>query len=175
MKPASLFGGDFNTYVVWALASPVEVENIGECVLVADHCTIDGNASASATSMFVTAEPHFLVSTPSRFVVLEPSASAGQYEGIHTIYNYERDSLTNAKQAKGVVDSNLGQALTAVRLARRARAAELAPLEFQTARLRLQSLLSNKQENPHVLETESRQTVRLAVAAQQIAERAGQQ
>ena len=177
MKPASLFGGDFNTYVVWAVASPSEAENIGECVLVGSHCSVEGSAKRPAVSMFVTAEPHFLVSTPSRFVVLEPQSTASpQYEGHRLTYNYERDSLAEAKEAKGVVENNLRQAVTAVRLARRAGAAELAPLEFQAARQRLQALLSSRSKEPHALETESRETVRLAVAAQQIAaERARQQ
>jgi hypothetical protein len=120
--------------------------------------------------MFVTAEPHFLVSTPSRFVVLEPLATASQrYEGNRLSYNYERDSLADVKEAKGAVDNNVKQAITAIRLARRAGAAELAPVEFQAAHRRLQALLSSHGNEPQALQAESRATVRLAVAAQQIA------
>jgi hypothetical protein len=176
MKPASLFGGDFSTYVVWAMASPSEAENIGECVLVGSHCSVEGRAKHPAVSMFVTAEPHFLVGTPSRFVVLEPqSTTAAKYDGNRLTYNYERDSLADAKEARGFVDNNLRQAVTAVRLARRAGAAELAPVEFQTARQRLQSVLSSNRNDPQALETESRETVRLAVAAQQIADQRARQ
>src|SRR5262245_9988018 len=138
MKPATLFGGDFNTYVVWAVASPSVVENIGECVLVGSRCTVEGVAKQGVVSMFVTAEPHFLVSTPSRFVVLEPQTTTStRYEGRRLTYNYERDSLANAKEARGTVDNALGQAVTAVRLARRAGAAERAPEAFASARQRL--------------------------------------
>src|SRR4029078_2982454 len=41
MKPATLFGGDFNTYVIWTMSSPEDVQNIGECALVGDRCRLD--------------------------------------------------------------------------------------------------------------------------------------
>src|SRR6476660_8433929 len=88
MKPAMLFGGDFNTYVVWAASSPSEVQNLGECVLVGTRCRLDALVTDGAASLFVTAEPHFLVSVPSRFVVLEPqTASVFRYEGNRPTYN----------------------------------------------------------------------------------------
>jgi hypothetical protein len=171
MKPATLFGGDFNTYVIWTMSSPEDVQNIGECALVGDRCRLDALVTDNPTSLFVTAEPHFLVKVPSRFVVLEPESdvSGSSYTGERPTYNYERDTLKNAMQAKGVVDNRMRQALTAVRLARRSGAEELAPEEFRAARMHLQSMLADASREPAVIEMQSRETVRLAVAAQQIA------
>src|SRR5262245_35758751 len=71
MKPASLFGGDFSTYVLWVVSPEGLVQNAGEFELEADESTLDVSTNLSAFGMFVTAEPHYLVSLPSRFVVLE--------------------------------------------------------------------------------------------------------
>jgi hypothetical protein len=68
--PASL--GPFSTYVVWAVASDGQANNIG-FIEVDD----DGDGDLEATTplsrfaLIVSAEPHFAVSAPSRAIVLQ--------------------------------------------------------------------------------------------------------
>ena len=71
MKPASLFGGDYNTYVLWAVPPRGAAENLGEIPLDGGHGALHVSTAATSFAVLVTAEPHFLVSTPSPFVVLE--------------------------------------------------------------------------------------------------------
>src|SRR5437867_1343752 len=81
MKPASLFGGDYNTYVLWAVPPMGPAENLGELQLDGDRATLAASTDATSFALLVTAEPHFLVRAPSAFVVLE-NRSAPQARGI---------------------------------------------------------------------------------------------
>src|SRR5204863_405424 len=56
MKPASLFGGDYNTYVLWVVPPRGAAENRGEFVL-------DGSRSSLRTS---TGEPSFTLLATDR-------------------------------------------------------------------------------------------------------------
>ena len=47
------------------------MDNIGEFVLHGDNRKINVTTPLQTFAMFVTAEPHYLVKSPSRFVVLE--------------------------------------------------------------------------------------------------------
>src|SRR5262245_56410397 len=67
-KPATLFGGDFNTYVAW-IVSPDRVQNAGEIVLDGATAAVQFQAPQEPFGIIVTAEPHFLVHTPSRFLI----------------------------------------------------------------------------------------------------------
>src|ERR1051325_10978903 len=41
MKPASLFGGDYNTYVLWAISPSGIAQNLGEFTLEGDHSKLE--------------------------------------------------------------------------------------------------------------------------------------
>jgi outer membrane protein OmpA-like peptidoglycan-associated protein len=126
--------------------------------------------------MFVTAEPHYLVRLPSRFVVLETKRTMPgetvQYRGYEGLYNYERDTLGDAREASGRVENDVKQALAAVRIAERAGANEFARAELDKARASLQNTLaiSEQRKNPSEVDTAARETVSQAVAAQTLAE-----
>jgi outer membrane protein OmpA-like peptidoglycan-associated protein len=72
MQPASRFGPEYMTYVLWAISPEGRPVNLGE--VLPDR---NGNASLEVTSnlqafgMVVTAEPHFAVTQPSDVVVTE--------------------------------------------------------------------------------------------------------
>ena len=72
VQPASRFGPEYMTYVLWAISPEGRPVNLGE--VLPDH---NGNASLNVTSdlqafgMIVTAEPHFAVTQPSDVVVME--------------------------------------------------------------------------------------------------------
>lgn len=72
LPPASSFGPEYMTYVLWAISPEGRPVNLGE--VLPDH---DGNAVLNVTSdlqafgMIVTAEPYFAVTQPSDVVVME--------------------------------------------------------------------------------------------------------
>jgi len=176
MRPATLFGGDYNTYVLWTLPPDGHARNGGECVLISDSCRIETSVAANTFAIFVTAEPHFGVSEPSRFVVLAlaPNSDLRPIEdrGVPPTYNYERDTLAGTKRAGGPVSTDVAQAIAAVRLAQRAEAGRFASDRFGAARLSLETTLrlSREKTSPDALSTQARQTVRLAAEAQHLAE-----
>jgi len=181
MKPASLFGGDYNTYVAWVVPPGGRAENVGEVLLDGSHGHLKASTSASAFALLITAEPHYLVNAPSAFVVLEnefdrerPNVELSLIQGF---YNFSRSALDEVKEAKGEVRSDVKQAFTAVRLARRAGAATLAAPELAEAQRTLEQTLDlwHERKDRTQIAAQARETVRLAVAAQRLAEGRGLQ
>jgi hypothetical protein len=176
MKPASLFGGDYNTYVLWAVPPMGPAENLGECILDGGRSRLHATTAATSFAILVTAEPHFFVSAPSAFVILQNKPNTQgrgiQYSVVEGVYNFERTSLEDRKQAKGTVHSEVRQALTAIRLAQRAGAEAFAKEEFGWAKAALDQTLNLGRQRVDKTEIarQARQTVRLAVAAQRFAE-----
>jgi hypothetical protein len=123
----------------------------------------------------VTAEPHYLVNTPSPFVVLEnkPDVSAPEihYAVLEGVYNFNRSTLADLKPARGRVHTDVRQAFTAVRLAQRAGAPTVASEEFTRAELALEQTLNlwHQHAAHNEIAAQARETVRLAVAAQRLA------
>lgn len=142
MKPATLFGGDYNTYVLWVVSPEGYVDNLGEFVLQGNRSKLDVSTPLETFGMFITAEPHFLVTLPSRFVVLENTEPTRhrpirigrlRYEGFQGQYLFDHESLENAPEAKGEVRAELESARTAVALAQRAGAKKFAGEELKLA------------------------------------------
>jgi outer membrane protein OmpA-like peptidoglycan-associated protein len=71
MVPAYLLGADYTTYVLWAVTPEGQVENMGEFRLSGSRSKLRATTRFDTFAMFVTAEPHFAVSKPSRLVILE--------------------------------------------------------------------------------------------------------
>jgi hypothetical protein len=175
MKPASLFGGDYNTYVLWVVLPRGPVENLGEISLEGDRGRLHASTTAAEFAVLVTAEPHYLVDIPSPFVVLENKPeSAGRglhYPVLEGVYNFGRSTLADSKEAKGKVHTDVRQALTAVRLAQRAGAPRLASNEYNFAEQSLDRTLAlwHQHVDRQRIAAQARDTVRLAVAAQRLA------
>ena len=72
LEPATKFGPEFLTYVLWAVSPEGRASNLGEILLVR---TSDGKLNVTtelqAFGMIVTAEPYFAVTQPSDVVVME--------------------------------------------------------------------------------------------------------
>ncbi|HWT03254.1 MAG TPA: OmpA family protein [Pyrinomonadaceae bacterium] len=71
---ANELGGVYTTYVLWAVSPEGRVDNLGEIkrggsFLV--NSKLDVTTPLQTFALILTAEPHFLVRTPSRMVVLE--------------------------------------------------------------------------------------------------------
>jgi hypothetical protein len=176
LKPASLFGGDYNTYVLWAVPPRGRAENLGEVVLQGNRSRLRASTPEAVFALIVTAEPHFLVTTPSAFVVLKNKENAEgpvlRYALLQGVYNFERSSLVDVKQARGRVHTDVKQAFTAVRLAQRAGAARLAPEALAEANHSLDQTLAlwRSRGDRSEIAAQAHETVRLALVAQHLAE-----
>jgi len=176
MKPAMLFGGDYNTYVLWIVPPRGRAENLGEVLLHGDRATHRASTPATTFAILISAEPHYLVSSPSAFLILEnkpdPQGRAIDQPLVVGVYNFARSTLADQKEAKGRVNSEVRQAFTAVRLAERAGAENFANEELASARRALQDTLALWKERKDRTEiaAQARETVRLAVAAQHLAQ-----
>jgi len=69
--PAFNYGGDYTTYVLWAITPEGQVSNLGEFRLSGSTAHLHAATPFQTFAMIVTAEPHYLVKLPSRKVVLE--------------------------------------------------------------------------------------------------------
>ena len=176
LKPASLFGGDYNTYVLWVVPPRGRVENLGELQLEGNRSWLHVTTEATSFALLVTAEPHSLVTMPSAFVVLENRRDQGgltiRYQLLEGVYNFQRSSLADVKEAKGKVHTDVKQAFTAVRFAQRAGAARLAPEELGEAQQALDQTLNlwRGRVNRAKIAVQARETIHLALAAQHLAE-----
>ncbi len=183
MKPASFFGGDLNTYVLWGISPEGQTDNLGEFILEGNRSKLDVTTSLSTFGLVVTAEPHFLVSTPSPFVVLEntrPTRDVGNlmtvseipYSGFEGDYRADRETLSNLPESKGEVRPHLRAAGTAVELAERAGAGQYAPAELEKAReaLEIAETAAGGGASAQALMLKSHEAIRLAVRAQKTAE-----
>jgi hypothetical protein len=176
IKPATLFGGDYNTYVLWVVPPSGQAENRGEIAIDGNRGEIHATTSATGFAILVTAEPHYMVQAPSAFVVLTNGAT-NQNETIEQrlivgVYHFYRSTLDDVKGAKGEVHSEIKQAFTAVRLAQRAGAAIFANAEFASAEAALDATVKlwKDRKDRTEIDAQARETIRLAVAAQRLAE-----
>jgi hypothetical protein len=69
--PASQFGPEYLTYVLWAITPEGRANNLGEILLDGNHSKIDVTTELQAFGLIVTAEPYFGVTQPSDVVVME--------------------------------------------------------------------------------------------------------
>jgi outer membrane protein OmpA-like peptidoglycan-associated protein len=71
LEPATRFGPEFLTYVLWAVSPEGRADNLGEVLLDGPKSKLDVTAQLQAFALIVTAEPYFAVTQPSEVVVLE--------------------------------------------------------------------------------------------------------
>ena len=71
LQPATRFGPEFLTYVLWAITPEGRATNMGEVILDGTKSKLDVTTELQAFGMVVTAEPYFAVSQPSDAVVME--------------------------------------------------------------------------------------------------------
>ena len=146
LPPASQFGPEYLTYVLWAVTPDGRPKNLGE-FLVND----DGNAELDVTTdlqsfgLIVTAEPYFSVSQPSDVVVMENiirDDTVGKYEEVDAKYELMPRGMYATKVAPSSMvpmqrDKNipleLYEARNAVLLARAAGADQYGGDTFQNA------------------------------------------
>ncbi len=180
MKPATYFGGDYATYVLWVVSPEGHADNAGEFILEGNRSKLNVSTPLETFGMFVTAEPHFLVDTPSRFVVVENTrptrdlsgrvldVSNIKYRGSEGIYRAAQETLVREPEAKGETRSDVRQARVALMLAERAGAQEYAKAEYEKAYQSWQktAAAAEARTDKKILMTLGHETVRLAVDAE---------
>jgi outer membrane protein OmpA-like peptidoglycan-associated protein len=71
LLPASQYGPEYLTYVLWAITPEGRSKNLGEVVLDGGNSHLDVTTDLQAFALIVTAEPYFGVSQPGDVVVME--------------------------------------------------------------------------------------------------------
>ncbi len=71
LEPARAFGTEFMTYVLWAVTPEGRTSNVGELVLDGEFAELKASTKFQSFGLFVTAEPHFAVGSPSTKLVVE--------------------------------------------------------------------------------------------------------
>ena len=71
MSPASQYGPEYMTYVLWGITPEGRSTNLGEVVLEGDHARLLSTTDLQTFGLIVTAEPYFAVTQPSDVVVAE--------------------------------------------------------------------------------------------------------
>src|SRR5881396_3100396 len=71
LAPATRFGPEFLTYVMWAVTPEGRATNLGEVILNGTKSKLNVTTELQAFGLIVTAEPYFAVSQPSDVVVME--------------------------------------------------------------------------------------------------------
>ncbi len=183
MKPASAFGGDYNTYVLWTVSPEGHAINAGEFILRGNRSKLNVTTTLETFGMFITAEPHYLVPYPSHFVVMENTRPTRQLGGVVStsqikyreaegVYNFEKETLARTAESKGEVRSDIAQAKTAIELAERAGAAKFASDELNRAKDQLLKAERGAAVGTGVSTQmiQGKEIVRLAFEAQKLAE-----
>lgn len=145
MLPASKFGLEYLTYVLWAVTPEGRAENLGEVLLQNGKGGLHVTTDLQAFGMIVTAEPYFAVTQPGDLVVLENIVRAdtiGDEQPINIRYELMprgayAATLEPIKDAIYGIDPKtpieLFEARNAVRIARAARADHYAAASFMKA------------------------------------------
>src|SRR5215813_8680064 len=143
LTPASQFGPEYMTYVLWAITPEGRATNLGEVVLEGDHANLLSTTDLQSFGLIVTAEPYFAVTQPSDVVVAENFVrkdTAGTIQQVDAKfellqrgqYVYDRKRYTPIQMnPKGPLQ--LAEAENAVEIARLAGAEKYAADTFQKA------------------------------------------
>jgi outer membrane protein OmpA-like peptidoglycan-associated protein len=144
LQAPTTFGGEYLTYVLWAISPEGRAVNLGE-VLVGgnDRSKLTATTDLQAFALIVTAEPYFAVRQPSNVVVLENVVTAdtkGTSEAVNAKYELmERGGYlpSGYKFDPVVVNANLPlefyEARNALRIARSEGAEQYASESYQHA------------------------------------------
>ena len=181
LEPASRFGPEYMTYVLWAVSPVGRATNLGEVVVKANgKAQIKATTNLQTFGLVVSAEPHFAVTHVSDLVVLEnvlTADSKGKVEEVEARYpllprgtyvlNSNPATLVAPKLDRKV-SPYVYQARNAVRIARAEQADQFAPEEFMKAEASFQQMETEKKlwKKPAIIL--ARQTIQLAEDARTI-------
>jgi outer membrane protein OmpA-like peptidoglycan-associated protein len=183
LQTPTTFGGEYLTYVLWAISPEGRASNLGE-VLVGDNhrSKLDVTTELQSFAMLVTAEPYYAVRQPSNVVVLENvirTDTKATTEAVSAKYELmERGGYipTGYKLDPVVLDAKVPleflEARNAVRIAELEGAGQYANDSYQHA-LQLMKMadgyVTDKRASKKQLIATSRETVQTAEDARAIA------
>jgi outer membrane protein OmpA-like peptidoglycan-associated protein len=182
LNPAYNYGGDFTTYVLWAITPEGQVSNLGEFRLSGGTGRLHAATPYQTFAMIVTAEPHFMVELPSKKVVLENLAPISKNVSIQSseIYftgdsgNYYKDDTIPeaAERDFAKIPMELLQARRAVQIAKLADGERFDSADMQQAvdSLRQAEGAFQHGQNVHDVGRISRDAISYAVKTRKIAE-----
>lgn len=191
--PATQFGPEYLTYVMWAITPEGRAQNLGELPLKDDHAQLDVTTDLQTFGLIITAEPYFSVTTPSDVVVMENKVlpdTKGQTSEVTAKYELlPRGQYVKTESAAGVtplvedvehdhhkVPLGLLEARNAIRLAQAAEADQYAGDSMAKAQAsldRAEDYYRRKQWKP--VETAARDAAQNAEDARVIALRRREQ
>ncbi len=176
LQPATAYGTEYLTYVMWAITPEGRATNLGEVLLNGTNSKLNVTTELQAFGLIVTAEPYFAVTQPSDVVVMENimrSDTHGAVEEVDAKYELlKRGQYTlnvNPAEIKPVrldakIPLELYEARNAVQIARWTGAQQYAGETFQKAVQGLEkgeSYLSRKAGRKPIV-TASREAVQMA-------------
>jgi outer membrane protein OmpA-like peptidoglycan-associated protein len=182
MIPAYNYGGDYTTYVLWAITPAGQVDNLGEFRLSGSSARLKAATPHQTFAMIITAEPHFLVKLPSTKVIMENLAPPTDKVSIQAsqIYFtgdsgrfYTDTTLPQiAERDYNKIPMELLQGRRALQIARLADGERYDPDDFtQAANLLNQAEAAYRRgEKVHEVGRISRDSIALAVRARDISE-----
>jgi outer membrane protein OmpA-like peptidoglycan-associated protein len=146
MEPATKFGFEYLTYVLWAVSPQGRAVNLGEVQSKNGGAQVKAITDMQTFGMVVTAEPYFAVSQPGDEVILENAGDAGgesigaTYElvphGVYSSSNTKIENVIFGIDRKTPIE--LFQARNAVRIAKNANAGKYAAFAIAKADQQLQ-------------------------------------
>ena len=176
LLPATQFGPEYLTYVMWAITPEGRAHNLGEVVLEGGgHAHLLSTTDLQAFGLLVTAEPYFAVTQPSDVVVMENfvrNDTTGTIEQVDAKYQLlQRGQYVLNRAAYVPVKINpkgplqLAEAENAVEIARMAGADRYAADTYQKAMIDLKNAedtLRSGVGNSKVVETNARESAQMA-------------
>jgi outer membrane protein OmpA-like peptidoglycan-associated protein len=150
LQPATNYGPEYLTYVMWAITPEGRATNVGEVLLHDGRSKLDATTELQSFGLIVTAEPYFAVTQPSDVVVMENFVrqdTTGTIEEVDAKYELlQRGQYTlnvNPAEIRPVrldrkVPLELYEARNAVQIARWTGAERYAAETFQKAVLDLE-------------------------------------
>ena len=177
LEPATRFGPEYLTYVMWAITPEGRATNLGEVLLNGSESKLNITTELQAFGLIVTAEPYFAVTQPSDVVVMENVVrknTRGAVEYVEAQYELlkrgtymlsSNPAELPSRRLDDDVPIELYEARNAVHFARVAGADEYADSSFAKA-----SGLLAKAEEGHKKDRRRRDVISAAREAAQAAE-----
>ena len=142
LKPATAYGAEYLTYVMWAITPEGRASNLGEVLLNGTDSKLNVTTELQSFGLVVTAEPYFAVTQPSDLIVMENIVrpdTLGKVEEIDAKYEllqrgqYQRLANPLALKFDRKLPLELYEARNAVQIARTVGADRVASETFQKA------------------------------------------
>lgn len=131
LEPATKYGPEYLTYVMWAVTPEGRATNLGEVLLNGTKSKLNVTTELQAFGLIITAEPYFAVSQPSDVVVMENYVrpdTRGKIETVNARYdllkrgtylmNTSPDRLTATRKLDRKTPLELYEARNAIELSR---------------------------------------------------------